>query len=203
MTDQERAAERRKDELRREAVEAFRNRYARRYRRRFGADPPGLRPKRIAFLHDGGEEEETERRNRLLGARGAVVVEWWPSLGSDPGAGSPIHGYFVAVGPPEAEEERGRISAAIRRALAGGAYLAVSPSSLRFFAGDGVLRGRRVAFPKEEEESMLSAGLLPAGTALARDGALLTCSLPERIPDLIRLLLDLVHPTSPEGASDR
>jgi hypothetical protein len=192
----------RAERIRKEFVQAHRYRYARDHKRRFGIDPPGLRVRRIAFLHDAEGEEEAVRRRRLLEARGAIVEEWWPGGEGDPPAGREIHGLLVTTASVRASEVRERVGAAVRAVLGSGAVVAIAPSSLVYLATDGCLTGRRAAFPPGDEAEMLRSGVFPAESALARDGRLLTCSLWEKLPDLVRGLLDLVHQTSPGEARD-
>ncbi len=205
MTDREKAS---REEVRelilREVVEAHRNRYARAYRRRFGSDPPGRRVRRIVLVRLEEDEEGASRLYKLLGARGAVVAEWRPEREEDAAPVTPVHAWFVGLSSPPTGVASHRVRTAVARALATRAFVAIAPEALAFVAEGGELRGRRVSFPLDEEAALGGgAGLVRADGPVSRDRNLLTCLGRERLGDLVRGLLDLVHATSPEGVTER
>ncbi|MFH1680122.1 MAG: hypothetical protein ABIH26_05685 [Candidatus Eisenbacteria bacterium] len=189
--------------VRREVIQAYRARYARTFRRRWGVDAPGRRVKRVAFVHGGPQDGETGRRRAQLEARGAAVGEWWPASVHPPAIEEEWHAMLLLIGEPEEEGARRRLSRSLVLGVGRGALVAAAPPAVPFLAREGLLRGRRAACPPADEEEIVRHGASPAGSPLARDGVFLTCSAWERVPELIRSLLDLLHPARQEGASER
>jgi hypothetical protein len=180
--------------VRRETIEAYRARYARVYRRRWGIDPPGRRIRRIAFVHDGPGNAEAPRLRSLLEARGAAVEEWWPGAIFAPPIDGEWQGLFLSAADSKDHEARSLLARLARRATEKGAIVAAAPQAVSYLAREGLLRGRMVACPPVAEEEIARLGAVPSRTSIAEDRGILTCSGPERIGDLILALLDVLHP---------
>jgi hypothetical protein len=189
------------DEVLREVVQAYRARYARWHRRIRGVDHPGLRSRRIVFVHDDTNDPENLRRRSLLTARGAFLTEWVPGEDVPPSPDHDPHGLLLVAREPRDRAARDLLRRLAGDALGRKAVLAAAGPSVLFLAGEGILKGRRAAYAPEEEEVLSRGGVLPSGGAFVQDGSVLTCAAWDRVPDLIRAFLDLVHKPQKEGVA--
>jgi hypothetical protein len=189
------------EEILREVVQAYRARYARSYKRIWGVDPPGLRSRRIVFVHDDPHDPENSRRRSLLTARGAFLSEWVPGADLPPSPDHDAHGLLLVAREPRDRVARDLLGRLAGDALGRKAVLAAAGPAVLFLVVEGVLTGRRAAYASDEEELMSRSGVLPSGGPLVQDGPVLTCAAWDRVPDLIRALLDLVHRPQKEGGA--
>lgn len=191
----------RPEEIRREVLQTHRLLYGVRFRRRWGAEPPSQRVKRILFVHDGPWAEGSAEALSLLATRGLAVDEWPFSLpDSLPPPDHVYHGILVSASSFPGEAEGRRFREMVLRGLHDATWISAAGDGVPLLAAEGFLRGLKAAYGPERSADMERWGALPAESSPNRDGSFLTAAAVGELPRLIDSLLDLIIQTPGEGA---
>ncbi|MFH1276917.1 MAG: hypothetical protein ABIK65_00835 [Candidatus Eisenbacteria bacterium] len=202
MTEKKTTAESAKiAEIRREVLQTHRLLYGVRFRRRWGADPPSHRVKRILFVHDGPWAEGSSYALSLLASRGLAIDEWPFSLPDCPAPPDhAYHGILVTASSFPGERESRRFREMVLRGLHDATWIAAAGESVALLAAGGFFRGLHAAYDPALCAEMEKWGALPADGSPTRDGSFLTAASVGELPRLIGSLLDLILQVPGEGA---
>ena len=183
-----------------ERIEAYRGRYARLFRRRWGKEPPAIHTARVALIANGsGGEEEGIWLSSLLTSRGALTEEWWLDSGENPvSAGEENDAVLVAATNIPNDQVGEIFRRMMRRAVSRSAVIAAVDGGIALLAREGFLRGRAAAFASHERAAMERWGVRWSGSSVTQDGMFLTAEGRRNTQVLVRTLLEMLSQSPAE-----
>lgn len=176
-----------------EIVQAHKQEYTRRFKRRWGHDPNQFLAIRIALIYDippGGDAGNLVDR---ITDTGVSVTEWIvdspPLLEIDP----PFDAVVVMASDIPEGESTEFFRRFLRRAVAQMTIIAGVERGVALLAREGFLGGRRAASSEEERQGMEDHDVTCVDSPIVQDGAFLSCRTMRNVGDLVRGLMEILE----------